>query len=90
MSLQLKPLRPHSSPAAAASDLEWYENVTLSLFNGLTPENRFKWPLYERGPGAYQQAQQVLDQQYISFAQAANYSLVRGHTLEWGKVGPFW
>lgn len=62
----------------------------MAMFDALTPENRFKWPLYERSQGQYKQAQQVLEQQYIAFAQAADYSLVRGHTLEWGKVGPFW
>jgi GH35 family endo-1,4-beta-xylanase len=56
----------------------------------MTPENAFKWPLYERRPGQVDQASRVLQEQYIAFAQAHNFSLVRGHTLEWGKVGPFW
>lgn len=64
--------------------------MTASLFNGLTPENRFKWPLYERTAGQYEKARAVLDEQYISFAQRAGFGLVRGHTLEWGKGAGFW
>jgi GH35 family endo-1,4-beta-xylanase len=56
----------------------------------MTPENRFKWPLYERAAGSYQEAAAALEQEYVAFAQAAGYDLVRGHTLEWGKVGKFW
>lgn len=77
-------------PCPADSDLYWYLNTTQSLFNGLTPENRFKWPLYERQPGQYQRAARVLEEQYVAFAEAADFDLVRGHTLEWGKVGSFW
>lgn len=56
----------------------------------MTPENRFKWPLYERQAGNYQEAAAALETEYVAFAQAADYGLVRGHTLEWGKVGKFW
>lgn len=72
-------------------DLDWYLGLTRSRFNGLTPENRFKWPMYEQQPGQYQKAHDTLLKAYIGFAQAANFSLVRGHTLEWGKGrGGFW
>jgi GH35 family endo-1,4-beta-xylanase len=76
-----------SSPAAA--DLEWYQNTTASIFNGLTPENRFKWPLYEPKAGQYEKAKAILED-HVSFAQKAGFGLVRGHTLEWGKGGGFW
>ncbi len=74
----------------AAADRQWYEATTRSLFHGLTPENAFKWPLYERQPGQIDKASRLLQEQYIAFAQAANFSLVRGHTLEWGKGPPHW
>jgi hypothetical protein len=35
-------------------------------------------------------AQAVLDEEYMGFAEQAGVSLLRGHTLDWFKVGPFW
>lgn len=76
--------------AGSADDLAWYNNITSSMFNGLTPENRFKWFDYEPQPGNYSAARALLDQQYIQFAQQHGFKLARGHTLEWYKTEGFW
>lgn len=73
-----------------APDLSWYSNMTASMFWALTPENRFKWFNYEIQPGVFQESKDLLDELYIKFAQDHQYSLVRGHTLEWKTDFPFW
>lgn len=64
-----------------------YVGLALRLFNGIVPENLFKWPNYEPCEGCVGESKNKLEE-YFPLAIQHDMVLVRGHTLEW-YWGPF-
>mmetsp|Transcript_15397 Transcript_15397/g.33374 ORF Transcript_15397/g.33374 Transcript_15397/m.33374 type:complete len:588 (-) Transcript_15397:1196-2959(-) len=70
------------APDAVQQNMKaWYAATAASMFNAMVTEYMFKWPEYEPTQGQYRY--DLINTQYVKWAQTLGMSNLRGHALEW-------